>query len=118
MKAQVLSLEQVMELREKEGMDISTSSFCWCRYEGEEVGTFSHLLPNDEEVFERCLVVEYMPTLTFLECVQLSPYVLVFLNDYMRGMRDRHEEVWKDNERLMGMVFDVVRELWRMGKIK
>ena len=58
---QVLSIEQMQHLQDL-GLDTSNASMVWGKYDGEE--EYSHLLPRDEDVFERCLAVKYIPAYT------------------------------------------------------
>lgn len=61
MSKQVLDVQQMKHLQEL-GMDTSNASMVWGKYDGEE--EYSHLLPRDEDVFERCLSVKYIPAYT------------------------------------------------------
>lgn len=53
------------------GLDTSNASMVWCKYDGEE--EYSHLLPRDEDVFERCLAVKYIPAYTLQDVLDALP---------------------------------------------
>lgn len=61
MRKQCLDVQQMHHLQELE-LDTSNASMVWGKYEGEE--EYSHLLPRDEDVFERCLAVKCIPAYT------------------------------------------------------
>ncbi len=70
MTKQVLDVQQMQHLQEL-GLDTSNASMVWCKYDGEE--EYSHLLPKDEDVFERCLAVKYIPAYTLQDVLELLP---------------------------------------------
>lgn len=53
------------------GLDTSNASMVWGKYEGEE--EYSHLLPRDENVFERCLAAKYIPAYTLQNVLDALP---------------------------------------------
>lgn len=61
MSKQVLDVQQMQHLQEL-GLDTSNASMVWCKCDCEK--EYSHLLPKDEDVFERCLAVKYIPAYT------------------------------------------------------
>lgn len=67
---QVLDIKQMQHLQEL-GLDTSNASMAWCKYDGEKEN--SHLLPKEECVFERCLVVKYVPAYTLQDILELLP---------------------------------------------
>ena len=67
---QVLDIKQMQHLQEL-GLDTSNASMAWCKYDGEKDN--SHLLPKEEDVFERCLVVKYIPAYTLQDVLELLP---------------------------------------------
>lgn len=74
MSKQCLDLKQMERLQEL-GMDTSNASVAWCRYDGEE--EYSHLLPKYEDVFERCLVVDFIPAYTLQEVLDAMPRYVI-----------------------------------------
>lgn len=70
MSKQILSIEQMQHLQEL-GMDTSNASMVWGKYDGEE--EYSHLLPRDEDVFERCLAVRYIPAYSLQDVLDALP---------------------------------------------
>ena len=67
---QVLDIKQMQHLQEL-GLDTSNANMAWCKYDGEKEN--SHLLPKEECVFERCLVVKYIPAYTLQDVLELLP---------------------------------------------
>ena len=67
---QCLDIEQMQHLQEL-GLDTSNASMVWCKYDGEE--EYSHLLPKDEDVFERYLTVKYIPSYTLQDVLDALP---------------------------------------------
>ena len=70
MKNQVLSINQMQHLKEL-GVDTSKASMCHVKFDGEN--EFSNLLPNNQELFERLLVVKYIPAFTLQDILDLLP---------------------------------------------
>lgn len=70
MNKQCLDVQQMQHLQEL-GLDTSNASMVWCKYDGEE--EYSHLLPRDEDVFERCLAVKYIPAYTLQDVLDALP---------------------------------------------
>lgn len=70
MSKQVLSIEQMKFLKEL-GVDTSKASMCHVKFDGES--EFSNLLPNNQELFERLLVVKYIPAFTLQDILDLLP---------------------------------------------
>lgn len=94
---QVLSIEQMQHLQEL-GLDTSNASMVWGKYEGEE--EYSHQLPRDENVFERCLAAKYIPAYTLKDVLDALPEEV----KYKR--KDYLIEMWKrDNEWTIGYLF-------------
>ena len=73
MSKQCLDVQQMQHLQEL-GLDTSNASMVWCKYDGEE--EYSHLLPKDEDVFERCLAVKYIPAYTLQDVLDALPKVI------------------------------------------
>ena len=67
---QVLDIKQMQHLQEL-GLDTSNASMAWCKYDGEKEN--SHLLPKGDDIFERCLVVKYIPAYTLQDVLELLP---------------------------------------------
>lgn len=67
---QVLDVQQMQHLQEL-GLDTSNASMVWCKCDGEK--EYSHLLPKDEDVFERCLAVKYIPAYTLQDVLDALP---------------------------------------------
>lgn len=70
MSKQCLDVQQMQHLQEL-GLDTSNASMVWCKYDGEK--EYSHLLPKDEDVFERCLAVKYIPAYTLQDVLDALP---------------------------------------------
>ena len=71
---QVLDVQQMQHLQEL-GLDTSNASAFWCKYDGEE--EYSHLLPRDENVFERRLAVKYIPAYTLQDVLDALPRFVI-----------------------------------------
>lgn len=67
---QCLDVQQMQHLQEM-GLNTSNASMVWCKYDGEK--EYSHLLPKDEDVFERCLAVKYIPAYTLQDVLDALP---------------------------------------------
>ena len=67
---QVLDVHQMQHLQEL-GLDTSNASMVWCKCDCEK--EYSHLLPKDEDVFERCLAVKYIPAYTLQDVLDALP---------------------------------------------
>ena len=70
MSKQCLDVQQMQHLQEL-GMNTTNASMVWCKYNGEK--EYSHLLPKDEDVFERCLAVKHIPAYTLQDVLDLLP---------------------------------------------
>lgn len=70
MNKQVLSIEQMRNLQ-KLGLDTSNASMVFCKYDEDK--EYRHILPNDESVFERYLVVKYIPAYTLQDVLGILP---------------------------------------------
>ena len=73
MTKQTLSIEQMQHLQEL-GLDTSNASMVWCKCDCEK--EYSHLLPKDEDVFERCLAVKYIPAYTLQDVLDALPKMI------------------------------------------
>lgn len=73
MSKQCLDVMQMQHLQEL-GLDTSNASMVWCKYDGEK--EYSHLLPKDEDVFERCLAVKYIPAYTLQDVLDALPKMI------------------------------------------
>lgn len=71
---QVLDVKQMWHLQEL-GLDTSNASMVWCNYNGEK--EYSHLLPKDEDVFERCLAVNHIPAYTLQDVLDALPNIVL-----------------------------------------
>ena len=67
---QVLDIKQMQHLQEL-GIDTTSASMAWCKHD-EDV-EYKRVLPKDEDVFERCLVVQYIPAYTLQDVLELLP---------------------------------------------
>ena len=76
MSKQCLDAHQMQHLQEL-GLDTSNASMVWCKCDCEK--EYSHLLPKDEDVFERCLAVKYIPAYTLQDVLDALPD---FINEY------------------------------------
>ena len=94
MTKQVLDVQQMQHLQEL-GLDTSNASMVWCKYDGEE--EYSHLLPRDEDVFERCLAVKYIPAYTLQDVLDALPIQIEI---------PLHPEMGKYELRIKRFVFD------------
>ena len=70
---QVLDVQQMQHLQEL-GLDTSNASMVWCKCDCEK--EYSHLLPKDEDVFERCLAVKYIPAYTLQDVLDALPKMI------------------------------------------
>ena len=53
------------------GLDTTSASMAWCKYD--EDAEYKRVLPKDEDVFERCLVGQYVPAYTLQDVLELLP---------------------------------------------
>ena len=53
------------------GIDITSASMALCKYD--EDAEYKRVLPKDEDVFERCLVGQYVPAYTLQDVLELLP---------------------------------------------
>ena len=67
---QVLDIKQMQHLQ-KLGIDITGASMALCKYD--EDAEYKRVLPKDEDVFERCLVGQYVPAYTLQDVLELLP---------------------------------------------
>ena len=74
MPKQVLDVQQMQHLQEL-GLDTSNASMVWCKCDCEK--EYSHLLPKDEDVFERCLAVKYIPAYTLQDVLDALPRFVI-----------------------------------------
>lgn len=70
MSKQVLDIEQMKHLNEL-GLDTSKASMCLAKFDGEQ--GYNILLPKDEELFEALVVINYIPTFTLQDIIDLLP---------------------------------------------
>lgn len=70
---QVLDIDKMKHLEEL-GVDTSKASMCHAKFDGEN--EFSNLLPNNQELFERLLVVKYIPSFTLQDILDLLPNLI------------------------------------------
>lgn len=70
MSKQCLEISQMQHLKEL-GVDTSKSMMCHVKFD--EENEFSNLLPNNQELFERLLVVKYIPAFTLQDILDLLP---------------------------------------------
>ena len=74
MSKQCLDVQQMQHLQEL-GLDTSNASMVWCKCDCEK--EYSHLLPKDEDVFERCLAVKYIPAYTLQDVLDALPRFVI-----------------------------------------
>ena len=91
---QVLDVHQMQHLQEL-GLDTSNASMVWCKCDCEK--EYSHLLPKDEDVFERCLAVKYIPAYTLQDVLDALPIQIEI---------PLHPECGKYELRIKRMVFN------------
>ena len=66
---QVLDINQMRHLQEL-GLDTSNASMAFCMFDDDDS---KHLLPNNQDVFERCVVTKYIPAYTLQDVLELLP---------------------------------------------
>lgn len=71
---QVLDVKQMRHLQEL-GLNTTNATMVWCKYNGEK--EYSHLLPKDEDVFERCLAVKHIPAYTLQDVLDALPNIVL-----------------------------------------
>lgn len=67
---QCLSIEKMKHLHEL-GLNSSKASMCWVKFDGEQ--GYNILLPKDEELFEALVVINYIPTFTLQDILDVLP---------------------------------------------
>ena len=70
MSKQCLDIEQMRHLHEL-GINSSKASMCWAKFDGEQ--GYNILLPKDEELFEALVVINYIPTFTLQDILDILP---------------------------------------------
>lgn len=91
---QCLDIEQMQHLQEL-GLDTSNASMVWCKCDGEK--EYSHLLPKDEDVFERCLAVKYIPAYTLQDVLDALPkyYHIAHIGWTKLSIRAHNTKEWE-----------------------
>ena len=71
---QVLTIEQMQHLQ-KLGLDTRNATMALCMYGDDK--DFNQVLPNDQDLFERCVVAKYIPAYTLQDVLELLPRFVI-----------------------------------------
>ena len=86
---QVLTIEQMQHLQ-KLGLDTRNATMALCMYGDDK--DFNQVLPNDQDLFERCVVAKYIPAYTLQDVLELLPKEIKFAEKRHRLRIDLEDE--------------------------